>query len=118
MGRLVFLLSGILTRLSSLSSLLGWLGFFRFATELHLMPGAVYVYSAVFSPTPLDSNIVLEGYELSRKGRQKTYGRTSGALIRVIGAHRLGAEYVRLGGRAPMSSMHPTHQSDQNRGSV
>jgi DUF2914 family protein len=39
----------------------GWLGFFRFAPQFHLTPGApVYVYSAVFSPTSLNTDIIHE----------------------------------------------------------
>ncbi len=39
----------------------GWLGFFRFAPRIHEEPGApVYFYSAVFSPTSLNTEIVHE----------------------------------------------------------
>jgi DUF2914 family protein len=39
----------------------GWLRFFRWASKIHISPGApVYVYSAVFSPTRLNTDIVHE----------------------------------------------------------
>jgi hypothetical protein len=39
----------------------GWLGFFRFAPRIHEEPGEpVYFYSAVFSPTSLNTEIVHE----------------------------------------------------------
>jgi hypothetical protein len=46
----------------------GWLRFFRLAVRIHEVPGApVYVYSAVFSPTALNTDIVHEWQAYDRR---------------------------------------------------
>jgi hypothetical protein len=46
----------------------GWLRFFRLAVRIHEAPGApVYVYSAVFSPTALNTDIVHEWQAYDRR---------------------------------------------------
>jgi len=54
----------------------GWLGFFRLAPGIHVAQGApVYFYSAVFSPTSLNTGIVHEWQTYDSKGRWITADR-------------------------------------------
>jgi Protein of unknown function (DUF2914) len=54
----------------------GWLGFFRLAPRIHVAQGApVYFYSAVFSPTSLNTGIVHEWQTYDSKGRWITADR-------------------------------------------
>lgn len=61
----------------------GWLRFFRLASQIHVISGSsVYVYSAVFSPTALNTDIVHEWQAYDRRRGWRT---TSRILLPVRG---------------------------------
>lgn len=60
----------------------GWLGLFRLTETIHLPAGApVYTYSAIFSPTSLDTRIVHEWQRYDEKRGWVTMGRVELALV-------------------------------------
>jgi hypothetical protein len=60
----------------------GWLGFLRLHETIHLPPGgAAYAYSAVFSPTSLDTRIVHEWQRYEEKRGWTTVSRVELALV-------------------------------------
>jgi hypothetical protein len=60
----------------------GWLGFLRLTETIHLPPGgAAYAYSAVFSPTSLDTRIVHEWQRYEEKRGWVTTSRVELALV-------------------------------------
>jgi hypothetical protein len=60
----------------------GWLGFMRLNETIHLPPGgAAYAYSAVFSPTSLDTRIVHEWQRYEEKRGWTTVSRVELPLV-------------------------------------